>query len=243
MNRRLYALHRWLSAVAFLQLAAWTLSGAIFAFLPIENVRGPFVADAHLGVVEGSTVLAPREALSRAAAAGLAAPSELALRASPSGQFWVVRAKGSTLRLDARTGEPAPVTREEAVRTACRDQPGTPRAQGATLEASAPLEYRGKPVPVWRVQMDDAAGTSIYVDATTGDVTARRSDLWRVYDFFWSLHIMDYRQREGFNHALLRCAALLAVITVMSGLALWALRARRWLRGRRAVANAAASRG
>ncbi len=55
MNRRLYALHRWLSAAAFLQLAIWTLSGAFFAMVPIETVRGPFVQDANVLLLEAGS--------------------------------------------------------------------------------------------------------------------------------------------------------------------------------------------
>jgi uncharacterized iron-regulated membrane protein len=84
------------------------------------------------------------------------------------------------------------------------------------------------------VALGDAAGTVVYVDASTGDVTARRNDRWRTYDFFWSLHIMDYRGREDFNHWLIRAAALLAMATVASGIVLLALRAARWVRRRTA---------
>lgn len=236
MNRRLYALHRWLSAVAFIQLALWTLSGAVFAFLPIETVRGPFVANAHLRPVDGQRAVAPAEVLARA---GLSEPSELSLRASPAGQFWLVRDPHRTLRFHAGTGAPAPVTRDEAAATARRDQAGAPAVRAATLLESAPTEYRGKPLPAWRVELEDGAGTIVYVDASTGEVSARRSDVWRAYDFFWSLHIMDYRERESFNHWLLRGAALLAFVTVLSGVVLWTLRAFRWFGARRAGSRAA----
>jgi uncharacterized iron-regulated membrane protein len=83
----------------------------------------------------------------------------------------------------------------------------------------------------------DAANTVVYVDATTGDVTARRNEDWRTYDFFWSLHIMDYRGREDFNHWLIRGAAMLAMGTVLTGTILLVVRASRWVR--RALARRA----
>ena len=89
-------------------------------------------------------------------------------------------------------------------------------------------------MPAYRVALADAEGTVIYVDALTGDVTARRNDRWRTYDFIWSLHIMDYRGREDFNHMLIRGAALLAMGTVMSGIILLTIRALRWLKRKRA---------
>lgn len=231
MNRRLYALHRWLSAIAFVQLALWTLSGAVFAFLPIETVRGTFVADAHLRPVNGASAMAPRDLMARAGSASEA--SDLCLRASPAGEFWILRGKQRATRFDASTGALAPVTREEANATARRDQPGAPAVRSAELLESAPNEYRGKPLPAWRVELEDAGSTVVYIDASTGEVTARRNELWRTYDAFWALHIMDYRERESFNHWLLRGAALVAFATVLSGTLLWALRAWRWFGARR----------
>ncbi len=95
------------------------------------------------------------------------------------------------------------------------------------------IEYRGKPLPAWRVALADGAGTVVYVSATTGEVTARRNDVWRAYDFLWSLHVMDYRERESGNHPLLLGAGLLALLTIGSGAVLWAIRFSRWLRAAR----------
>lgn len=144
------------------------------------------------------------------------------------------------------------MTPAEAGAIAQRDQPGAPGVKATSLIASSPpVEYRDCesgdcPLPAYRVTLDDPAGTVVYVDAATGDVTARRNDRWRTYDFFWSLHIMDYRGREDFNHWLIRAAALLAMATVASGIVLLTLRAVRWVgriaragRARRAIHRSA----
>lgn len=241
MNRRLYAIHRWISALAFVQLALWTVSGTFFAISPIDRVRGRSAPNAHdPPIPAGVPVLAARDALGRAVSAGLAAPSALELRATPAGLFYVVRGGGRTMRLDAGTGADAPVSRAEAEETARRDQPGRPGVLGSTLiDSNAAIEYRAKPLPAWRVALADGAGTVIYVNAVTGDVTARRNDLWRAYDFLWSLHIMDYRGRDDFNHPLLVGAGLLALLTVVSGAVLWAIRFVRWWTRDRAAPAAA----
>jgi uncharacterized iron-regulated membrane protein len=235
MNRRLYALHRWVSAIAFLQLALWTLTGAFFAIAPIKRVRGSSVPRAHeLPIPVDAAVLPPVEALRHVEQHGLHGVSSLELRATPAGLFYIAKSRAGALRVDARTGSRARVDRSEAEETARRDQPSRPPVVGATLiEKDAGIEYRGKPVPAWRVSLADGSGTAVYVDAITGDVTARRNDLWRWYDFFWSLHIMDYREREGFNHPLIIAAAALAVTTVATGASLWALRLARRLGRRR----------
>ena len=234
MNRRLYAIHRWISALAFLQLAAWTISGSFFVIMPIARVHGDHVDGAHDTVfAKNLGVLAPTVAIAIATESGISDVSNLELRAAPSGALWYfVKGHEHVVRLDARTGAVAPVTREEAEETARRDQPSAPRVVDAELLREPSIEYRGKPVPAWKVRLGNDAGMIVYVDARTGEVTARRNDVWRIYDFLWSLHIMDYGQRESFNHPLIIAAAALALLTVSSGSVLWVVRIVRRLRKR-----------
>ena len=78
-------------------------------------------------------------------------------------------------------------------------------------------EYRG-PLPVWQVVMGDAEDTRLYISPATGDVIARRNDTWRLYDFFWMLHIMDYENRTNFNNPLVITASIAALIASISGI-------------------------
>ena len=92
-------------------------------------------------------------------------------------------------------------------------------------------EYRGR-LPAWRVDFDDKAETTLYVAADNGDVVTRRNRIWRIYDFAWMLHIMDYRDRTDFNQPLLVWASVLAFVVALSGLYLvgitpWRSEARR----------------
>ncbi len=247
MNRLLYFLHKWISAAAFVQLAIWSVSGTVFAWVSQESIRSSPVEGAHRGVVSEAPAVPIARAIEVAATAGAGAVDRVELRATPTGAYYVVHGQGATIRVDARSGELAPVSRTEAEMIARRDQPGSPPVRETTLvERLPPVEYRECEhtectLPAYRVALADSTGTAIYVDAATGDVTARRNDRWRLYDFFWSLHIMDYRAREDFNHLLIRGAALLAVATVLSGIAVLALRATRWVRRRLPAARGTSS--
>ena len=59
-----------------------------------------------------------------------------------------------------------------------------------------------------------------FAAANTGQVTARRSELWRVYDTLWALHIMDYRDHENFNHLPIIIVSLLALFSTIAGIML-----------------------
>jgi hypothetical protein len=45
----------------------------------------------------------------------------------------------------------------------------------------------------------------VFVAVDTGKITAVRTGTWRLYDFFWSLHIMDWKNHEDFNTWWLLC--------------------------------------
>lgn len=226
MSRRLYALHRWIAALALAQLLVWTTTGLVFSLLPEASVSGSPAPRAHEAPIpDAAGALDPGEALRRAAAEGVRGATKIELRGSPSGLYYLVRGEGGPLRLDARTGAVAPVTPAEAEETARRDQPGRPAASSSTLVERDPLpEYRTKALPAFRVALSDGRGTVVYVDAKTGDVTARRSDAWRTFDSLFLLHTMDYGAKGTLNNPILTAGAALGLLTVLSGWVVWLVR-------------------
>lgn len=237
MNRFLYAAHRWISAIAITQLVVWLGSGLFFASFSIDRVHGEHLEiDRSLVPDDGAGVIAPSTALAIASGTGVRFDA-LELRRAVTGPVWIARGPHhAALRIDARSGAIAPVTRPEAEAIARADQRDAPAVVDASLvEREPPTEFRDHPLPAWRVRLDDARGTVIWVDARTADVTARRNDLWRWYDFLWSLHIMDYRGRESFHHPLLIVAAIIAALAVSSGGTIWLTRIVRRVRKSRAA--------
>jgi hypothetical protein len=121
------------------------------------------------------------------------------------------------LLIDAADGRVRNGIDETTARTVAeQDFTGQGRIIAATLLTERPGEYRGS-LPVWQLRFDDVRDTAIYVSAQNGQVVARRTDIWRLYDFVWMLHIMDYRERVDFNHALLIGASALALVLAATG--------------------------
>jgi hypothetical protein len=236
VNRRLYAIHRWLSLIALAQLAIWATSGFFFAVVPDKQLKGTPIAGVHVAPLPADgELVTPTSIVAKLAPVGRVEKIELA--GTSEGPFYRVKVGDRRFRFDARTGDERPVDEAEARLIASRDQPNAPRALMVTrVERDPHIEYRGKPLPAWRVVLDDGAGTAVYVDAVTGEVTARRNDVWRVYDFLWGLHLMDYGQRETRSHPLLAVAAFIGILTVLSGCVVWVTRIVRRLRRRPAPA-------
>ncbi|MCH7701380.1 MAG: PepSY domain-containing protein, partial [Planctomycetes bacterium] len=125
--------------------------------------------------------------------------------------------------VDAYSGEfMARVSEAEAKEAAIADFiHRSPVVSITLLEGEPPSEFRGGPMPVYQVILDHPKNPHLYVSPITGDVLKRRNKVWRLFDFFWMLHIMDYRDRNDFNHWLLTAMSVLAILTSASGLTLW----------------------
>ncbi len=141
---------------------------------------------------------------------------------------YVVRKEDRWLVFNAETGEKlAPLTAGEAKVIAANntDLPLGSMTWVAAVESGS--EYREGELPAWKVELEGPDNANLWIGANTGQLRAVRTTNWRIYDFLWSLHIMDYQDRDNFNSWLLRGFALLGVSTILSGIVLFILSTRR----------------
>jgi uncharacterized iron-regulated membrane protein len=211
----LTSIHKWVGVVIGIQVLLWVAGGLVMSAFPIELVRGETLTAPSLPVPIGGDEFAVQ--LQDAIVAHGPVTSLRSLRIAGRLYFEAQRTDAPLLLIDARDGAllagiDEPLARE----VARRDFTGDGAIISAVLLDERPGEYRG-PVPVWQLRFDDARDTAIYVSATNGQVLARRNDVWRLYDFFWMLHIMDYRERVDFNHGLLIGASAIALVLSATG--------------------------
>jgi hypothetical protein len=214
------------------QILFWFVSGLFFAVAPIERVRSEHMK---------ATAPAPAIPVALAAAGlqrvdGAAAGQRIEIRAMLDRPVALVTPRQGRPRLfDLDSGRQiSPIPAAAAVRIAEADHAGPQRAARVRLVTQASPEYRAA-LPAWRVDFDDGANRALYVAQDTGVVTARRSTLWRVFDFLWGLHIMDFRNHEDFNTPLLAIATALALVMILAGILLFPSRLgyNAWRRRRR----------
>ena len=58
---------------------------------------------------------------------------------------------------------------------------------------------------------------NVYVDSSSGQGVAIRSEQWRLWDLMWGLHIMDWETRDEINNWLLKLFSVLALISSLTG--------------------------
>lgn len=90
------------------------------------------------------------------------------------------------------------------------------------LEVTGPQhEYRGKPLPAWAIRFEHPSQATVHIAAELGTFQSIRHEQWRVFDFLWMLHTMDYAGRDNFNNLLLRSFSVLGLVAILSGFILY----------------------
>jgi len=218
-------LRRYLGLIVGVQLLLWTAGGLFFSLNPIEKVRGETEEPESPSLEFGTPPASPAPALSELHLDHPHAEIRtVLLRHHLDGAVYEItfleNGEPHWALADASTGElRAIVDRDEAEAIARRAYSPDSPIEDITLvtEAGSGSEYRERPLPAFRVTFDDPLGTRLYVSVERGLVTARRNDRWRIFDFLWMLHIMDYQGRDNFNTLLLQVVSALGLVTVLSG--------------------------
>jgi len=220
ISRLMRSIHQGLGLLIGIQVVLWISGGLVMSVLPIEKVRGEdWVAEQDSGPIPADIVLRAPDQVARELDLPGFEGADLAI--------WLDRPvyrlrfdHGTVHHLaDAVTGRLlSPLDADTVREVARRDYAGPGTVARVTLLEDPLLEIRGRELPQWRIEFDDSRNTTIYVSPQTGQVTGRRNKIWRVYDFFWMLHIMDYGERDDFNHPLLIGSAAVAWILATSGI-------------------------
>lgn len=218
LRRLVRQVHRWVGLLIAIQVLFWVSGGVVMSVLRLEEVRGEHLAaKRERPVLDAARPVVPVDKLLRRFADRR--PTSITLTSLLERPVYRLEGGGQAWLVDAAHGtDLSPLPREMAERIAQADYTGDAPMTRLELFDTPLTEIRGRDLPLWRADFADALDTTIYVSPDTGAVVARRNDLWRVFDFMWMLHIMDYEEREDFNHPLLVITAITALLFVCSGL-------------------------
>jgi uncharacterized iron-regulated membrane protein len=84
-------------------------------------------------------------------------------------------------------------------------------------------EYRGRDLPLYKIESSNknSKNINIYIDPYSAKIVAIRSNQWRVWDFMWGLHIMDWNERDDIGNVFLKIFSILALLSAISGIYLF----------------------
>ena len=216
-------IHKWIGLILGLQFVIWAVSGATMALLDMKTVAGgkaPAATVAPVLPFEDTAWPQVRRSL------GGRPITAVAVRPLLDRQVFEVATAGGVHLFDARDGRPVRMDGLFARKVAEASYTG-----GGKVAAVAPLRelelaVRAHKLPIWRVDFADEANSSFYISGETGKLLERRNDTWRIWDFVWMLHNMDYVNRTSFNHPLIVVLAFGIIWLAITGF--WLLFRTKW---------------
>ncbi len=233
MSRKLHLTtrktHRYLGLFIGIQFLFWTVGGLYFSWNNMKDVHGKTLLDKsemsfsfkiNQSLVTCLDSLDIKEDFKGEQIQGVVFGKDSILRVSNEKGTRLIALSNGTYRLrneltkeevltfvESRLYDPIPVKNTELLKN----------------ELSKHHEYRGRPLPVYAVQLDHETDTKIYVHPELAKITSVRNDNWRRFDFLWMLHVMDFETRDHITNWTLRIFSVLGLLTIFSGFYLYYL--------------------
>ena len=205
--------HKWLGLFIGIQVVIWSLSGLYMTVVHIDTIHGD-----HLIRQPAPRSISAGELADPISIAAAHDASSIRLAWFRQRPIYVVKRKDGETALNARSGHAVQRPTEAEIRKlASAIYTGDETIRSVDLITEIPGEIRGRKPPLWRVEFDHWNKPTLYLSPLTGELVSRRHELWRVFDFVWMLHIMDYDERENVNNPLLRTFTWGAVLMALSG--------------------------
>jgi uncharacterized iron-regulated membrane protein len=206
--------HKWIGLVIGVQALLWMISGLYMVVVPLEVIHGD-----HLAHVFSEPLKPSANRIAHARLVQLyPGITSLRLKNMLGKEIYEIRQGKDASLVDATTGARiSPLDRDTIKALADEAYVGEGSIRGIEWVTRAPQEVGARPVPLWAVHYDEQGDTTLYFSPHTGELVARRHNLWRWFDFLWMFHIMDYEAREDVNNTLLRIASATGLAFALSG--------------------------
>ncbi|MBT8302781.1 MAG: PepSY domain-containing protein [Maribacter sp.] len=228
--------HRYLGLILGIQFLLWTLGGLYFSWTNIDEIRGDNLKNEKPNLVFEQDLVSPAlflnhhltstdSLLSLKLVAVLKEPFyEMVFNSKGKEKVKLINALNGKMRL--------PLNKEDAIAIAkekLKVEANVAKVELLT-ETNSHHEYRERPLPAFAITFKAPASTTVYVSQDYGNVQTFRNSKWRIFDFLWMMHTMDYQERDDFNNWLLRLFSIFGLVTIFSGFTLYYLTSKKWFR-------------
>jgi uncharacterized iron-regulated membrane protein len=218
--RTVALIHKWLGLIVAIQLVIWTATGLFMASFHLRDVRGEKLVHPaeHLGSVDMRKVkLSSTDALNAVAEDR---PFLVQLKLLAGQPVYEIRAEIGVFLVSAETGSViSPLSEDLARNIAQSVWAGAGSLKSMEHLDKAPKES-GLAGEAWAAHFEGQDHPTLYVATVNGQVSPPRTDLWRTYDFFYGMHLMDYVDHENANNIWTIALAVFAFSTVLFGIVL-----------------------
>jgi len=218
--------HRYMGLFIGIQFFIWTIGGLYFGWTNIDHIHGDHLVnfpDTKISVTD--SLLSPNEVVKRAGF-DQEKVSRMHLAKVLGKTVYRIYTDSSLVMVNAKTGQlRPPLRKDEAVNFAKQIfKPNNDVVKVAYVtkqNIKDHYQYRENPLPAWAVTFKHPSKSVIYISANLGRFEKIRNGQWRLFDWLWMLHVMDYNTRDNINNWILRSFSILGLLTILSGFTLF----------------------
>jgi uncharacterized iron-regulated membrane protein len=236
-NYRIRRMHRYLGVLLGIQFFMWTIGGLYFSWSNMDDVHGDPQKKAAAQYKADLSFVSPSLPITHLKAKvktdSILNIILLDVLGKPTYRIeFLHEGMHKMYQLaDAITGQlREPLSLEEAMALAKQQFKGEPIVKSVEMvkNVGGHHEYRENPLPAIAVTFAHPSETTVYVSTEMGVVTKYRNAKWRLFDFLWMMHTMDYQSRDNIGNWLLRAFSVFGLITILSGFTLYFISSKRF---------------
>ena len=209
-------IHKWLALVAGLQVFVWAVSGLYMTVIDLSIIHGD-----HLVIPADEAPLSTYQLkpISTKLVSQLGPIKSINLKSYFGSPVYEIKtAKNKLIVVDGVTGDlKAELQEAEVRRIANTIYAGDALITHVEKLARYPGEIGGKKQSVWQVEYDDLLKSTLYFHPVSGRLVSKRTHLWRVFDVFFILHIMDFMGSDGHTGYLFRFFSIASLLLAVFG--------------------------
>ena len=210
-------LHRWIGLFVGIQILIWLSSGLYMVVLDIDFIHGdPLVKNLQQAIsVPTSSQVTVNNLLKQ-----YPGVTHIGLQSIMGKTRYLVSTVDKRYLINPDIAEVISPLDEKTARDIARFHfnGDAPISHVALITSNPPMEIQSRQLPLWRIDFDDRYSTSFYIDPYSGKLATRRHRYWRIFDFVWMLHIMDYDMRTDAHNLLLNITQVFGLSFAISGL-------------------------
>lgn len=204
--------HKWLALVVAIQLIIWGISGGVFNLIDAQDIH----LKRHI-TPQNKQPLSSQQIDFERITKQFPNSNEITVGATPIGAVVSFSPQSNYSRVNLASLTTQQIPAQLASQIAQAHYANSAAMAAPIIINPGDVESRKLNRQLWRIDYQDKDNSSLYIDALTGDVLDIKNDHWRLKDWFWMLHIMDYSDRANFNHPLLITFASIATFAALSG--------------------------
>ncbi|MFT5521391.1 MAG: Cu(I)/Ag(I) efflux system membrane protein CusA/SilA [Enterobacterales bacterium] len=210
--------HKWLMLFIGLQFVIWSITGAYMVIFDIDYIHGDTLVRNPQNTISSDNIHFTLANLYQK----YPQASKIEVGKLIEQNVYRFTFNDNKYLLSAETGEQlSPLSKELALKVSKYHYSADDNVSEVELiTENPPFELRASLLPAWRVNFDALGSPSIYISAETGKLIGKRHDFWRLFDWMFRFHVMDYTEEEDVHNYLLFFIASFGLAACLSGLVL-----------------------